>query len=99
MTTLPTEVSDVRDTATAEWVQRIFDDPAAQSALSIEDYIKFLQNLTPEMVAIRRARVYADAVRPGRPLPPGKTLEDVVVGQWPGDETEEEIHKALKELS
>ena len=32
-------------------------------------------------------------------LPEGKTLEDVVVGMWPGDETDEEIFAALERLS
>lgn len=30
---------------------------------------------------------------------PGKTLADVVCGQWPGDETDEQIEAALAELS
>ena len=33
------------------------------------------------------------------PLPPGKTLEDVVMGQWPGDETDEVVFAALEKLS
>ncbi len=37
--------------------------------------------------------------RPAKPLPPGKTLEDMVVGKWPGDETDEQIRLALEELS
>jgi len=57
-----------------------------------------LNNRTPEQIAQDRARVFA-AARPARPLPPGKTLEDVVVGKWPGDETEEQILAALDELS
>ena len=37
--------------------------------------------------------------RPASPLPPGKTLEDVVLGSWPGEESDQEIDAALKELS
>jgi hypothetical protein len=39
------------------------------------------------------------ASRPAKPLPEGKTLADIVQGQWPGDETDEEIKAALKRLS
>ena len=38
-------------------------------------------------------------LKPARPLPPGKTLDDVVRGSWPGDESDEEINRALEELS
>ena len=38
-------------------------------------------------------------LKPRRLPPPGKTAWDMVVGQWPGDETDEEIRQALEELS
>jgi hypothetical protein len=53
---------------------------------------------TPEEIMAARERLIA-ASPPPRPLPPGKTLEDVVCGQWPGDETDEEIEEALRKLS
>jgi hypothetical protein len=53
---------------------------------------------TPEQVLADRADVLAGS-RKAKPLPPGKTLRDVVVGQWPGDETDEQIRAALDELS
>ena len=37
--------------------------------------------------------------KPRRIIPIGKTLADVVFGQWPGNETDEEIEAALRELS
>lgn len=37
--------------------------------------------------------------QPRRTVPFGKTLSDVVSGQWPGDETDEQIEIALRELS
>ena len=40
-----------------------------------------------------------DELKPRVPPPPGKTALQMVVGQWPGDETDEEINKALEELS
>ena len=53
---------------------------------------------TPEQMLADRADVLAGA-RKGKPLPPGKTLRDVVAGQWPGDETDEQVRAALDELS
>ncbi|MGH9798832.1 MAG: hypothetical protein ACRD82_00565 [Blastocatellia bacterium] len=55
-------------------------------------------NRTPEERERDRAELYA-ASRPPRPLPEGKTLLDVVYGQWPGDETDEEVFEALRKLS
>ncbi len=40
-----------------------------------------------------------DEIKPRRLPPPGKTAMQMVVGQWPGDETDEEIFQALEELS
>lgn len=39
------------------------------------------------------------STRPGRPLPPGKNLLEVICGAWPGDETVEEVEAALAKLS
>lgn len=55
-------------------------------------------NRTPEEILAARERAFA-ASTPPRPLPPGKTLEDVVCGQWPGDETDEEIRDLLRKMS
>ena len=40
-----------------------------------------------------------DEIKPRRLPPPGKTAMEMIVGQWPGDETDEEIQKALEDLS
>ena len=53
---------------------------------------------TPEQIAEAQARAM-ETYQPLRPVPPGKTLADVVSGQWPGDETDEQIETALRELS
>ncbi len=37
-------------------------------------------------------------IKPRRLPPPGKTAMDMIVGQWPGDETDEEIQAALKAM-
>ena len=39
-----------------------------------------------------------DEIKPRRLPPPGKTAMQMVVGQWPGDETDEELQAALKAM-
>ena len=63
-----------------------------------DDYIPKLRNRTPEQLERDRAALVSHDHKP-RPLPPGKTVWDMIVGQWPGDETDEEIAAALEELS
>lgn len=55
-------------------------------------------NRTPQQIAQARARVLAGSPEP-RPLSPGKTLEDVIVGQLADDRSEAEILAALEEIS
>jgi hypothetical protein len=66
-------------------------DPIAEAMARIA-------NRTPEEVLAAREAIFA-ASRLPRPLPPGKTLEDVVCGQWPGDETDEEIRVLIRKIS
>jgi hypothetical protein len=54
-------------------------------------------NRTPEQLAEARRRAEEDII-PGRPLPPGKTLEDVFVGAIQDNMTEDEVIQALKDL-
>jgi hypothetical protein len=70
--------------------------PSVRSAL--DESIDRLVNRTPEQKQADRAEAMK-TVRKGRPLPEGKTLSDVVVGSWPGDETDEQILEALERLS
>ena len=55
-------------------------------------------NRTPEQKLADREEAMK-WIRPGRPLPPGKTFFEVVQGTWPGDETDEEVNRALEGLS
>jgi hypothetical protein len=64
----------------------------------LADAVRRALERTPEQMLADRADVLA-GVRKGAPLPPGKTLDDVVKGKWPGDETDEQIRAALEELS
>lgn len=53
---------------------------------------------TPEEVAAAQQRAIA-AYPAKNPLPPGKTILDVICGTWPGEETDEEVFEALRRLS
>jgi putative addiction module CopG family antidote len=57
-----------------------------------------MMNRTPEEIEAARAQLF-QASRPPRELPEGKTLEDMISGKWPGDETGEEVLRALEKLS
>ncbi|MCW3051998.1 MAG: hypothetical protein JWN14_1168 [Chthonomonadales bacterium] len=63
-----------------------------------EEALAQAMSRTEEDIAEARARVLQASPVP-REIPEGKTLEDMVVGQWPGDETEEQIFEALERLS
>lgn len=64
----------------------------------LDQALQTLISRTPEQRSALRAQVMA-ASRPARPLPQGKSLEDMVVGSWPGDESDSLVTEALKELS
>ena len=65
---------------------------------ALERAIAQMMSRTPEEVEETRARLFQE-MEPPRPLPPGKTLADILSGQWPGDETDEEVLAALAKLS
>lgn len=70
--------------------------PLQPGPRTLEERMQAWQNRSPEEIEAARAELEL-TVRKARPLPPGKTLEDVIVGQIPGDETEEEITALLKD--
>ena len=80
----------------AKVVDPPLDAPKNPDALTVA--VNKLINRTEAEMLASRARVMK-TVRLGRPLPEGKTLADVVEGQWPGDETDEQIFEALARLS
>jgi hypothetical protein len=72
------------------------DEPAANTLL--DEAISRMARRSREEVAQAQRRAMG-TYPPARPLPPGKTLADVIAGQWPGDETDEQVQAALDELS
>lgn len=72
--------------------------PINREFQTFEEAFAQATNRTPEEIAAARSRLI-QASPPPRELPEGKTLEDVVMGKWPGDETDEQIFEALRKLS
>ena len=79
-----------------ELVERDTREDAEPDALELA--IKRWTSRTPEQILADREEVLKTS-RKGHPSPEGKTLTDVVVGTWPGDETDEEIREMLEKLS
>ena len=74
------------------------EERAASVGSRLAAELDWLANRTAEEKAQTLAELLA-ASRPARPLPEGKTLADVLEGQWPGDETDEQVREALERLS
>ena len=70
----------------------------AETETALEREIRWLTTRTPEEIERTREEISRTS-RPPRPLPPGKTLEDVLREFWPRDETEEQVREALERLS
>jgi hypothetical protein len=72
--------------------------PIDRDFQTFEEAFAQATNRTDEEVTAARTRLIQASPSP-RELPEGKTLEDVVTGKWPGDETDEQIFEALRKLS
>jgi predicted DNA-binding antitoxin AbrB/MazE fold protein len=70
--------------------------PAGTQPLDRE--VSWLVSRTSEDIQRSRQEIQNKS-RPPVPLPEGRTLADVVEGQWPGDETDDQIRVALERLS
>lgn len=93
----PTEPVALPENTTVEFEPRVVPPPVSSNP-AIQAFVDWLRNRTPE--EIEKAREEGrKASRPPAPLPPGKTLSDMVEGKWPGDETDEQIREALERLS
>ena len=76
---------------------RIYIDPETPATETLEAAMSRLNSRTPDQIAVARHRIMAATPEP-QSLPNGKTLADMIVGKWPGDETDEEIKEALRKL-
>ena len=75
-------------------------EAAERQGKTVEELAR--QAITAAMIADLRDRPIPQSLadlKPRVPPPPGKTSLQMVVGQWPGDETDEQVNKALEELS
>jgi hypothetical protein len=73
-------------------------DEGGEKVDQLELAIRRFQNRTEAEMLADRAAILAASPVP-RPLPEGKTFNDVIEGTWPGDETDEEITAMLEDLS
>jgi predicted DNA-binding antitoxin AbrB/MazE fold protein len=73
------------------------EDRAKTAQEILARHLEWAKNRTPEDIQAARERL-AVGSRP-RTLPPGVTLDDVVRGTWPGDESDEQVRDALERLS
>lgn len=60
--------------------------------------IEWMTDRSPEDVRAARERILGTSP-PAREIPEGKTIVDMVVGKWPGTETNAEIQEALDRIS
>lgn len=74
------------------------EEAVEEEAQSLEAAIACMTNRTPEEIIAARERLLS-ATPPPRELPEGLTIFDVVMGKWPGDETDGQIFAALEKLS
>ena len=79
-------------------VNETANEPVMAKPTALEEAVRRMTTRTPEQKHADREKAMKTA-RKGRPLPEGKTINDVLVGQWPGDETDVQIYEALEELS
>jgi hypothetical protein len=82
---------------------RLHEEAARQgqdAAAYVEALVKrdlFMRNL--DALKHRKPPQSLADLKPRIPTPPGKSWLEAVVGQWPGDESDEEIERILEEMS
>jgi hypothetical protein len=74
------------------------DPTGAESSDRLEKEITWLTSRPAEDVEETRRRLFGLTPDP-TPIPEGKTLSDMVQGQWPGDEADKQVRDALDRLS
>jgi hypothetical protein len=77
------------------------DPPPTEADEALDEANRKMTSRTPEQIQADREALIAASRKP-RPLPTGKTLEDVMKEFWerfPPAETDEEVEDALEEMS
>ncbi|WP_395145528.1 hypothetical protein [Armatimonas sp.] len=64
----------------------------------LTEAVRKIRTRTPAEFERNRAEAFAKS-RPALSLPQGKTLTEMLVGKWPGAETDEEIAQILEAIS
>jgi hypothetical protein len=87
----------------AEWETRLRDEAASQGQDPAEYAADLLKRLfvLQELEALknRKPPQSLDELKPRVPTPPGRSWIESIAGQWPGDESDEEIERILEEMS
>ena len=73
------------------------EESLEEGMASLEAAIARMTSRTPEEIALVRERLLA-ITPPPTELPDGKTIFDVVMGTWPGDETDAQVAAFLEKL-
>ena len=74
------------------------EEDAEEGLETLETVIARMTGRTQEEIAADREKLLHSSPPP-RDLPEGKTILDVVMGKWPGNETDKQILEALERLS
>jgi hypothetical protein len=85
-------------------VEEILREEAANSGQAVGEYVS---GLAQELLFVQAIRALSERnrsqsledLKPRIPPPPGSNGLALLIGQWPGDETDEQIHAALEKLS
>ena len=91
------EMARIAGMPVEDYLKSLAEEDAGRPA-DPEAEIKRWASRTEEQILADRERVLRTS-RKARPLPEGKTLDEVLAGLWPGDETDEEILEWLEKLS
>ncbi|MDQ2799396.1 MAG: hypothetical protein M3Y13_07110 [Armatimonadota bacterium] len=80
--------------------ERGLREEAARQGTTLDEFAQ--QALMDKMISdLKNQRIpqSLNELRPRTPLPPGKTIKDMLpIEPWPGDETDEELQAALKAM-
>ena len=83
---------------TQQYRMTLTSEESAEDVENLEATIARMTSRTPEEIVATRERLLA-ATPPPRALPDDKSIFDVVMGTWAGNETDEQIRNALEKLS
>ena len=80
-------------------MEAALEEEAARQGLTLDSFARQAVQEQIDDLKNRRIPQSLDEIKPRTPLPPGKTIKDMLPTEpWPGDETIEELLAALKAM-